>query len=545
MSTPDKQNSEKAQSLIPEEGINKLENNTSVINALSIADSEEKIMLIMNAALDAIICIDQKDIITFWNHSAEKIFGWTAEQVKGQTLAELIIPEKYRSMHRKGMENYFKTGNGPALNVLLHLSAIKSDQSEFPIELTVLAIKQKGEEFFCAFIRDITESKRIEIALKESEKKFRTLAESSPQKVWSCGNDGKIIYANSQMFTFTGLPAEEYSNWANFTHPDDFSNTETVWMEALNSLNSYEVEERLRRYDGEYRWHLTRGVPEIDEKGNLLMWIGTCTDIHDQKIMSEELENRVVKRTSELLKVNEELKSTNLQLEQFAFVASHDLQEPLRKIQTFSDYILNNFDKPGFDAKTYLEKIHSSGQRMSALIKDLLLFSKLSKIDDHYVKTDLKVVLKNVLNDFELMITEKKAVVHSEKLPVIIAIPMQMNQLFYNLISNSLKFSDRPPVITITSFISKHKENFSGMASDFVTITFKDNGIGFEQIYADKIFTIFQRLNTKEKYEGTGIGLAMCKKIVENHFGSLTVTSVLKEGSSFILKLPVAIDTER
>jgi hypothetical protein len=506
-----------------------------------IRESEQRRMLIMNAALDAIICMDTKGCITFWNPQAERIFGWPAGEVYGRMLSETIIPEKYRAMHNKGLENYSRTGEGPALNVLLHLSAVDRQQKEFPIEITILPINQGGETFFCAFIRDITERKRTEMALKESEKKFRTLAESTPQKVWSCNNNGEITYLNSQMLSFTGLSMEEHKDWIAFTHPEDFKNTEETWLNALTTGSAYEIEERFRKYDGTYRWHLTRGVPEKDENGNILMWIGTCTDIHDQKIMAEELESRVADRTRELVHVNEELKRTNQELEQFAYVASHDLQEPLRKIRTFSDYVISNFDKPDFNAKEYLERINAAGKRMSALIKDLLVFSKLSKIEEHFVRTDLNEILKNVTDDFELLINEKNAVIHTVSLPVINAIPMQINQLFYNLIGNSLKFSEKAPEIriscrTISKSISGETEN---EGKQYVEILFADNGIGFEQSYADKVFTIFQRLNNKQQYEGTGIGLAMCKKIVENHFGHIGVLSKPNKGSTFIVDLPL------
>src|SRR5665213_3579575 len=236
------------------------------------------------------------------------------------------------------------------------------------------------------------------------------------------------------------------------------------------------------------------------------------------KLFSTELEKQVLERTFSLHEANADLINSNENLEQFAYIASHDLQEPLRKIRTFSSILQERFgaDLPGM-AKELIIKIISSSERMSTLIREVLNFSKILHGDAVFEKTDLNVILSKVLDDFDLTITEKNAVIHHEQLPVIDGFPMQINQLFYNLIGNSLKFSKKETgaVITISSKkitkeeLKKHK-NLNQTLS-YCKISFKDNGIGFEPQFSEQIFLIFHRLHGREHFSGTGIGLALCK----------------------------------
>ncbi|MDP9229266.1 MAG: PAS domain S-box protein, partial [Bacteroidota bacterium] len=213
------------------------------------------------------------------------------------------------------------------------------------------------------------------------------------------------------------------------------------------------------------------------------------------------LEKLVKKRTQALREANQLLKISNQNLEQFAYVASHDLQEPLRKIQTFSERLsINSDEKLSGDTSLYLKKITDAADRMTMLINALLDYSRLSDHEQVFVKTNLNVVLKNIQNDFDLLISQKNALINSKDLPEIEAIPLQMNQLFYNLISNSLKFSREniSPVINITCRNFSHQEAIKHHLDpklSYCEIIFTDNGIGFNQEYAGQIFVIFQRLN--------------------------------------------------
>jgi PAS domain S-box-containing protein len=253
----------------------------------------------------------------------------------------------------------------------------------------------------------------------------------------------------------------------------------------------------------------------------------------------------IQKASAEQLQLaNEELRKKNNELEQFAYVASHDLQEPLRKIQTFIELAKRSYaDEPV--AKRYMDKIEISAARMSSLIRDVLDYSRLGQPMETIETVDLNKVLENVILDFELLISQKNASIRQGALPVIEGHKLQLHQLFSNLISNALKFSNEKPIIQVASTpVNGQQVSLIpqlNAKSSYWQITVQDNGIGFEQHFADKIFTIFQRLNTREKFEGTGIGLALCKKIVENHSGHIAVNSVPGEGTTFTIYLPVAV----
>lgn len=253
-------------------------------------------------------------------------------------------------------------------------------------------------------------------------------------------------------------------------------------------------------------------------------------------------DNTEIIRASEKLKqTNEELIRINNELEQFAYIASHDLQEPLRKIQIFSDIVQKNI-KDEVLVEKYLEKIISSADRMMILIKAVLNYSKLSRKDGEFKSVDLNEILEEVKTDFELLIAEKRASIRAARLPPITGIPLQINQLFSNLIGNSLKFCVDTPVIEISSTIitSDELSKYPSLNKnkEYTEIIFKDNGIGFEAKYAEQVFTIFQRLN-KDDYKGTGIGLALCRKIVENHHGLIAAESEVNRGTTFRILLPV------
>jgi signal transduction histidine kinase len=255
--------------------------------------------------------------------------------------------------------------------------------------------------------------------------------------------------------------------------------------------------------------------------------------------IEKELAKKVMERTQQLEK-------TNAELEAFNYIASHDLQEPLRKIQTFIHLIGERKDDPVIVEK-YFARILATAKRMSQLIQSVLDYARLSGDESVFVPTDLNQVLDNVKSDLELVISEKQARIESESLPMIQAIPLQMNQLFSNLISNSLKFSKEKPLIRITSSIVDGNEPWKGMnpAQKFLLLKFKDNGIGFDQEYHDQMFKMFQRLHNKSDYSGTGVGLSIVRKVVERHGGFVTARSLDGQGAVFTVCLPLEHNGKR
>ncbi len=268
-------------------------------------------------------------------------------------------------------------------------------------------------------------------------------------------------------------------------------------------------------------------------------------EIKIRKEAQDNLEIKIAERTKELVLKNEELELRNHELQQFSWVVSHDLNEPIRKIQIFIKIIKELYLTTDEKAVDYVDRTIKSAERMQTLITDLLAYSRLSS----QVKpetTDLNEVLQEVLSDFDYLIERKNATIKTTELPTIDSIPSQLRQVFQNLIGNALKFSQNTdnPVIEITSEIISEKSFESPVDPDgkFCRIIVKDNGIGFDEIYLDRIFIIFQSLNDRQKYEGTGIGLAIAKKIIEKHNGLITAKSKVGEGASFIIVLPLQYD---
>ena len=261
-----------------------------------------------------------------------------------------------------------------------------------------------------------------------------------------------------------------------------------------------------------------------------------------RKEAQDNLEIKIAERTKELVLKNEELEMKNHELQQFSWVVSHDLNEPIRKIQIFIKIIKELYLADDAKAVDYVNRTIKSAERMQTLITDLLAYSRLSSQVKPEV-TDLNVVLQEVLSDFDYLIERKNAIIKSNELPTIDSIPSQLRQVFQNLIGNALKFSGNAqhPLIEITSEIISDKSFDSPTSPEgkFCRITVKDNGIGFDEIYLDRIFIIFQSLNDRQSYEGTGIGLAIAKKIIEKHNGLITAKSQIGQGSSFIIILPL------
>jgi PAS domain S-box-containing protein len=401
-----------------------------------------------------------------------------------------------------------------------------------------------------------------ECKLQASEASFRHLADAMPQIVFTSKPDGSLDYYNQRWFDYTGMTFEQTRDWGwqPVLHPDDLPNTIRVWTGALKSGEPFSVEYRFKRVgDGVYRWHLGQARPIHNSQGAVERWFGTCTDIEDYKeaenkirTMNEELEVRVRERTADLdhsvgqlAAANQELKNSSLRLERsnrelqdFASVASHDLQEPLRKVQAFGDRLKAVCDGAlNTQANDYLDRMLNATRRMQSLIQDLLKFARITSQASPFLPVDLAQVTRDVLSDLEVHIAETNAQVEVGDLPTIEADAVQIHQLLQNLIGNALKFHQKgkPPGVRVFAERAGCKQTGGGV----LQLVVQDDGIGFDEKYLDRIFTMFQRLHGRTEYEGTGIGLAICRKIVQRHGGDITATSTLGRGTSFLVALPV------
>jgi PAS domain S-box-containing protein len=398
---------------------------------------------------------------------------------------------------------------------------------------------------------EVIAKKRIE----ESEKQFREMAELMPQKIYTADSFGNKNYFNQKLIEYTGLTFDELKStgWRQMVHPDDWEETTNKWERSISTGEDYEMESRLLRKDGKYLWHLTRATALKDEEGKIKLWIGSKTEIQEQKKQKQVLETEVAKRTNELIVANEELLKINKELEAFAYVSSHDLQEPLRKIQTFASRIIQKENENlSAEGKDYFKRMQNAAARMQQLIEDLLAFSRLNTSQRKFELVPLKNSIDEAKAELKETIEEKKAVIETNQLCDVKIIPFQFRQLMHNLMSNALKFSapEIPPHIIINCSIEiggdinnnylakKPVEEKLSPDKNYNHIMFKDNGIGFEPEYSEKIFQVFQKLHDKDMYKGTGIGLAIVKKIVDNHNGVIIATSSLKKGVTFDIFIP-------
>lgn len=536
-------------------------------------------------------------------------------------------------------------------------------------------------------VRDITDEKNHQHELEESEKRFRSLTESIPQLIWETDEKGNALFASGKWLEYTGIHPAGEAEWRAMIHPDDFDENARIWSHSLATGQVYRCDVRVRRKDGNYRWHAVIGEPVLDLDGKILKWVGAFTDIHTEKAFTHELEQQVAARTKELnlmneslqkseeryhlmveevqdyailylnhegtvenwnlgaekikgykaeeivgqnfskfyteqdrksnlpqkllniaiekgkatqegwrvrkdgsyfwasvvitavhnkkgqvigfskmthdltekkeaddkLKLNaleleqknEELEKMNQELQSFAYISSHDLQEPLRKIQTFASLILEKeFENLSNGGKDKFQRMQNAAQRMQTLINDLLSYSRTNIQERVFEKTDLSKIVEEVKEDLKEEIEQRHATIENCENCEATIIPFQFRQLLYNLVSNSLKFSkpETPIVIKVSSKIVKGTtlENKKiEKETTYCHIRIEDNGIGFEQQYSSKIFEVFQRLHGKLEYTGTGIGLAIVKKIVDNHNGIITATGEKNKGAAFDIYIPV------
>lgn len=351
-------------------------------------------------------------------------------------------------------------------------------------------------------------------ALNRERERFRFMAESMPQKIFTATPDGAVDYFNQQWMEFTGLSSEEIMawGWTQFVYPEDLEENVRVWKHSLETGEPFLFEQRFRRADGKYRWHLSRARAMRDAGGRISMWIGSSTDIHEQK--EEE----------------EALRRANDDLQQFAYAASHDLQEPIRNVAVYSEIVADRYrDLLDEDGRLFLSFLKESGRRLATLVNDLLAYTRASGGEIGEEPVDSMEVLKHCVLSLSEAIRESGAQLTCDPLPWVHVGEAHLQQVLQNLIANALKYRDRdPPRIHISAVRQGTGWRFS----------VQDNGIGIDPQYKEKIFGVFKRLNHDRNLGGTGIGLAICKRVLERYGGRIWVESEAGRGSTFFFSLP-------
>ncbi|HTS64379.1 MAG TPA: PAS domain S-box protein [Candidatus Acidoferrales bacterium] len=469
---------------------------------------------IVDSSDDAIISKDLNGIITSWNQSAERLFGYTAEEAVGQPITMLIPedrldeePDILSRLRRGERVEHFETirrrKDGMLLSISLTISPVR-DASGRVIGASKIA-------------RDITERKRIESALVASEQRFRHLADSMPQIVWTARGDGFLDYYNERWYEFTGLARESFgdASWEPVLHPEDAQRCKEAWYASVHSGKPYQIEFRLwDRGERRWRWFMGRALPVRDASARIVRWFGTATDIDAQK------------------HIEDELRRANQDLERFAFSASHDLQEPLRTVSIYSELLTERYaQKLDGEALEFLGYLNSAATRMQMLVRDLLAYTRVTKLEAPTELADANEALAMALANLAGAVGETGARITSGPLPRLRVHSAHLQQLFQNLIGNAIKYRspDRPPEIRVSTVRANGSWSFA----------VADNGIGIEPEYREAIFGLFKRLHGGLENPGTGIGLAICQRIVERYQGRIWVESEPGQGSTFRFTLPL------
>lgn len=492
----------------------------------SIADREARLRAILQTASNAIIVINRRGIITSFNPSAERVFGYLADEVTGKNVS-ILMPEPNQSEHDRYIADYFRTGEAKIIGNGRQVLGLRKSGSTFPAELSVAEMTVGGERMFTGVIRDLTEQQRTEQTLRESLRRFSELAESMPQVVWITDASGTPTYFNRHWYDLTGQTPEQACSprWIQAIHPDDVALAQEQWKKAVATGNALEIEFRLcRASDGEYRWFLSRGNPVRDD-GHIVQWFGASTDIHERKTAQEVLEQRVQKRTMQLVQANEELRA-------FSYTVSHDLRAPLRTLHGFGRAMVEDYG-PGLDetANDYLRRMVAATARMDRLIADLLEYSQLSQSELRAEPVSVVTVIHELISQLPAQDDSRvPQVMVTEPLPWVYGHRPTLRNVLGNLLSNATKFvpEERSAAVRI------YGEDANGTARIF----FEDNGIGIPAEHHRRIFQPFERLHPPGTFPGTGIGLAIVQRGVERMGGKVGVDSSVGRGSRFWLELP-------
>jgi PAS domain S-box-containing protein len=455
------------------------------------------------------------------------MFGYTAEEAIGKSVTMLLpadrIDEEPRILERlkrgERIEHYETVRvhkEGTLHHVSLSVSPIHDAQGR------IMGASKIS--------RDISDRIRARDALRESEQRFRTVADAAPVLIWESGLDKLCIYFNKAWLDFVGRPLEEElgNRWAENVHPEDRDGCLRIYSTFFEAQQPFEMELRMRHCSGEYRWILNRGVPRFSPNGVFLGFIGGCTDIHDQKRAKEHLEQLVAERTSTL-------QESLGELEAFSYSISHDMRAPLRAIQSFARILADDCgEQVSDDGKEYIRRIISAAHRMDRLIQDVLTYSQVARTELPMAPLNPEKLLRDILESYPDLQAPAANIQLEGPFASVVANEAVLTQCVSNLLTNAVKFVE-PGVIPQVRIWAETAGN-----NGVVRLLFKDNGLGIPKESHDTIFGIFQRVSNR--YQGTGIGLSIVKKGAERMGGAVGLESEPGRGSTFWLELKRADD---
>jgi PAS domain S-box-containing protein len=497
--------------------------------------SRQKLLLHVQQTPLAVIEFGIDGAISDWNPAAEKIFGYTRNEALGRFWT-FIVPEKFHSALEGVWETLVAQKGGSRSsneNVTKDGRIITCEWFNTPL------VDGYGKTIAVASsIMDITESKRAELIIRNNEKELREYLDVTPFPIAIVDiADNNINFWSRSALALFGHTAKTSKEWYDLAYPDPVYQNEVVerWKPKLESARKSSTPINT----GEYNITCNDGSVRICELYIAFMadkLIITFNDITKRKVAEEEvkkhrdhLEEMVNERTVELDNAVTDLKRSNQELEQFAYVASHDLQEPLRMVSSYTQLLERRYkDQLDQDAKDFIFFAVDGANRMQRLINDLLDYSRVTTKGKPFLKLDLASVLGQAIANLQKKIQETGAMIVNDDLPFAYGDEVQLVRVFQNLLDNALKFTGTdPPRINVTAKTT----------DDNILISISDNGIGIDKVYAERVFTIFQRLHNKIEYPGTGIGLAICKRIIERHGGKIWFESEPGKGTTFCFTL--------
>lgn len=472
----------------------------------------------IDTCADGIIIFDQKFLILCWNSAMEGISLIKRVQAIGKTIFDL-----YPFLEKtKELINFSEALQGKSLTSSGEYFFHKDGIRDF-FSLRYTPLQENAGQIFAAMMT-LSKASKADYYLtqqQETESRFRIMADCAPVMLWMAGKDAECYFFNQVWLTFTGKSIEEEKGvgWASGVHPEDLQQMMNTYLHAFNRQENFSMIYRLRRHDGEYRWILDQGTPLYNATQEFEGFIGSCVDITEQKLSKEKLEEVTVS-----------LMRTNQELEQMARVASHDLQEPLRTIVSYSQLLVADYKgKLNPDADDILQKIVTASSRMQQLICSMLDYSSVTQDTTQHEKISMDELVGEVLADLAQIINNSNAEITFSQLPQVMGYRLQIKQVLQNIICNAIKFRGPEPIV-IKIECQEKLDNY--------LFIIRDNGIGFDMKYAVKIFEVFKRLWTKDQYSGDGLGLAICKKIIENHEGEIWAQAEVNKGACIYFTLP-------